>query len=110
MLFGHFTDALQPLGRRRVHAAFALNRFQDHRRRFAYAAFHVIDQIFEVVGQRFHARFAANAQRAAVEVRVRHKLHFRHHAVDRFFRRQVAGNGERAVGHAVVAAGEGDNA
>ncbi len=44
MLLRHFADALQPLGRCRVNAAFALNGFQDHRRRFTHAAFHVVDQ------------------------------------------------------------------
>ena len=110
MLLRHFADALQPLGRRRVNAAFALNGFQDHRRRFAHAAFHVVDQVVEVVGQRLDAGFAADAQRAAVFMRVRHELHFRHHAVDRRLRRQIAGDRQRAVGHAVIAAGEADHA
>ncbi|SVK54484.1 Uncharacterised protein [Acinetobacter baumannii] len=106
----HFANALQPLGRGRVNPAFALNGFQDHRRRFTHAAFHVVNQIIEVVGQRLDAGFAADAQRAAVFMRVRHELHFRHHAVDGRFRRQVAGDRQRAVGHAVVAAGEADHA
>lgn len=61
VLFGHFADALQPLDRRRVDTAFALNGFKDHRRRFTDAALHVVDQVFEVVGQGFHAGFAADA-------------------------------------------------
>ena len=109
MFLGHFTDALQPLGRGRVHAALALHRFEDHSGRFTHAALNVVDQVFEVVGQRFYASFATDAQRAAVLVRVRHKLHFRHHAVNRFFRRQVTGYGERAMGHAVVSTGEADH-
>ena len=109
VFLSHFTDALQPLDRSRVHAAFTLNGFQDHRRRFTHAAFDVIDQVFEVVSQRFHAGFTADTQRAAVLVRVRHKLHFRHHAVNRRFWRQVAGDGQRAVGHPMVAAGEADH-
>ncbi len=109
VLFGHFADALQPLDRRRVHTAFALNGFKDHRRRFTDAALHVVDQVFEVVGQGFHAGFAADAQRATIQVRVRHELDFRHHAVNRRFRRQVAGDGQRAVGHPVIAAGEADH-
>ncbi len=81
-----------------------------YRRRFTHAAFHVVDQVVEVVGQRLDAGFAADAQRAAVFMRIRHELHFRHHAVDRRLRRQVAGDRQRAVGHAVVAAGEADHA
>ena len=109
MLFGHFADALQPLNRRRVHAAFTLHGFEDHRRRFTDAALHVVDQVFEVVGQGFHAGFAADAQRATIQVRVRHELDFRHHAVNRRFRRQVASDGQRAMGHPVIAAGEADH-
>ena len=86
VFLSHFTDALQPLSRSRVHAAFALNRFQDHRSRFTYAAFNVVDQVIEVVSQRFHARFTTDTQRATVFVRVRHELHFWHHTVYRFFR------------------------
>ncbi|MOA31537.1 hypothetical protein D3C78_1527000 [compost metagenome] len=79
-------NALQPFDRSRVHAAFTLNRFQDDCRRFAHAAFDVINQVFKIVSQCFNAGFAADTQRAAVLMRVRHKLDFRHHAVNRFFR------------------------
>ncbi|MNJ74117.1 hypothetical protein D3C77_710040 [compost metagenome] len=43
-------------------------------------------------------------------MRVRHKLDFRHHAVNGFFRRQVARDRQCAMGHAVVTAGEADHA
>ncbi|MNC55849.1 hypothetical protein D3C75_1054060 [compost metagenome] len=85
MVLRNFTDALQPLGRSWVHTALALHRFEDHRRWLAYAAFHVVDQVIEVVRQRFYACVATDTQRAAVLIRIRHKLHFRHHVADRFF-------------------------
>ena len=109
VFLSHFTDALQPLSRSRVHAAFALNGFQNHRSRFTHAAFNVVDQVIEVVSQRFHARFTTDTQRAAVLVRVRHELDFWHHTVNRFFRRQVAGHGQCAVGHTVVTTRETDD-
>ncbi|MNZ98255.1 hypothetical protein D3C78_1175320 [compost metagenome] len=105
-----FANTLQPLDRGRVNAAFALNGFQNDRRRFAHAAFDVIDQVFEIVSQRLDPGFATDAERAAVFVRVRHKLDFRHHAVNGFFRRQVARDRQCAMGHAVVTAGEADHA
>ena len=109
VFLSHFTDALQPLNRSRVHAAFTLNGFQDYRSRFTHAAFNVVDQVFEVVGQRFHARFTADTQWATVLVWVRHELHFWHHTVYRFFRRQVTGHGQCTVSHTVVTTREADD-
>ena len=109
VFLSHFTDALQPLSRSRVHAAFALNSFQDHRGRFTHAAFNVVDQVIEVVGQRLHARFTTDTQWAAVLVWVRHELDFWHHTVNRFFRRQVTGDGQCTVGHTVVTTRETDD-
>ncbi len=109
VLAGDFANLLQPGRRRRTDTALALHGFQNHRRRERDAAFHVFDELGEVVTQCFGTGLAANAQRAAVFMGIRQELHTGHQIGDGVFWRGVAGQRQGTVGHAVVRTGKADD-
>ncbi|KPW18160.1 Uncharacterized protein ALO91_05860 [Pseudomonas syringae pv. aceris] len=104
-----FANLAQPCCRCRIDTALALHRFQNHRRRQRHTAFHVLDELGEVVTQRFGPGLAANAQRATIFMGIRQELHTGHQISDGVFWRSVAGQRQGSVGHAVVGAGKADD-
>ncbi len=94
--------AAQPVVRRRDHSALALDGFEDHPGGQRYARLGVVEEGLAPAGGEFGATRAADAEGAAVVLRVRQ-------AGDPYVA-GAAGGGQGSGGHAVVGTGEGEDA
>ncbi|MNX90184.1 hypothetical protein D3C86_1222220 [compost metagenome] len=104
-LFSDPPHTAQPVQIRRNHPALALHHFHDHRRRQLHTSLGIIEQVFQVTQVGFDPLRAAEPERAAVIVRVRHELHATaEQGAQGLFRPQAAHQAQRALTHAVVTA------
>ncbi|MNS87851.1 hypothetical protein D3C72_1218060 [compost metagenome] len=109
-LFSDPPHTAQPVQIRRNHPALALHHFHDHRRRQLHTSLGIIEQVFQVTQVGFDPLRAAEPERAAVIVRVRHELHAAaKQGAQGLFRPQTAHQAQRALTHAVIATLERDH-
>ena len=102
-------QSLEKLRRRRNDASLALHRLDEHGRRAGHASVRVREHALEVREAARRARVRAQAERAAIAVRIREEVDARDEVRHRLLLREEPAERHRAVGAAVEAAVERDD-
>ena len=95
----------QPVQVRRDHTPLALHHLNDHGGRQLHAGLWITEQRVQVMQVGLHPLLPAEAKRATVIVRVRHKLHpIAQQGGHGFFRAKASHQAQRPLAHAVITA------